>query len=229
MHLIWSAKCKMRSPKFTLTELLVVTTVICILAGLIMPSLAAGINRAKLASCGNNLRNIGQSVILYCSDNSGNIPNILPGMEQNSIPVMRLPNNMVLALGRLMDSYLDNVCIFGCPDSPGCGADEVTKLWNSSAMVWTAYLYRGQNNMFQSKLNSPENFSKPYVMDFACLTNQGEQFAPHSYQFSNLLFPDCRIETRRNSREPFKLYTAQAARHGEITPDCTALWQNADR
>ncbi|MBR7145432.1 MAG: type II secretion system protein [Lentisphaeria bacterium] len=213
---------------FTLTELLTVITVFCILVGTLMPLFSQSFNRAKLAVCGSNMRNIGQSVQSYCYDNSGMMPNIFPGMEQNSIPIIRLPNNMTLALGRLMHCYVKNAYIFGCPGSPGHRENDTEKLWQSSAMVWTAYLYRGQNACFSSKLNSPENFNRPYLMDFACITNQGEEFAPHKFEVSNLLFTDCHVESRPNSKKPFEHLTAQAARHGEITPDCTILWQNAD-
>ncbi|MBR2356860.1 MAG: hypothetical protein IKA65_02365 [Lentisphaeria bacterium] len=218
----------MRHYQFTMVELLTIIIMICLLTGLLLPALSGSINRAKLAACGNNLRQIGQSVQLYCADNNGMIPNILRGMEENSIPVLRLPGNMVLALGRLMDFYVDNAHIFGCPGSPGYQEADVEKLWQGNTMVWTAYLYRGQNNNFSGKLNSPENFNKAYIMDFACITNQGEQFAPHNYLAVNILYNDCHIENRPNNKTPFRYYTAQAARHGEITPDCTKLWQHAD-
>ena len=224
----WSRKMNKNIVYFTLTELLVTVTLICLTAGILLPALATGISRAKLTGCGNNLRAVGQCVIFYCADNSGFIPNIAPGMETSSIPILRMPNNMVLALGRLMNVYLQDARIFGCPDSPGYTGEDVANYWHDQTMAWTAYLYRSQNNEFSSLLNAPENISKPYIMDFACITNQGEQFAPHNYLASNLLFADCHLEIRRNSREPFKHYTAQASRHGEITPDCTRLWQNAD-
>ena len=96
----------MKKSHFTMTELLVVITIVCLLAGFLLPALSSGINRAKLAGCGSNLRQIGQCVQFYCADNNGVIPNIIPGMEANSIPVIRLPNNMVLALGRLMTAYI---------------------------------------------------------------------------------------------------------------------------
>ena len=212
-----------------MVELLVVITIICILAGVLMPAMSSGINRAKLVSCGNNLRQIGQTVQLYCSDNCGIMPNIIPGMEQNSIPVLRLPNNMVLALGRLMNCYIKTAHIFGCPDSPGYSEEDVNKLWNNTPMAWSAYLYRGKCNNFVDILNSPANFNKAYVIDFACITNQGEQFAPHNYEAVNILYTDCHVENQPNSKEPFKYFTAQAALHGEITPDCTELWKNADK
>ena len=211
-----------------MVELLTVTFIICLLAGVLLPAFSAGINRAKVASCGNNMKNIGIAVIAYCQNNSGIIPNITQGLEQASIPLLRLPDGSAVALGRLLDDYAATPRIFGCPDSPGYQEDQIAGSWQQDAMVWSAYLYRSRNNGFQALLNAPENQPKAYVMDFACITNQGQQFAPHKYQVSNLLFTDCHVETRRNNARPFALYTAQASRHGEITPDCTLLWQHAD-
>ena len=149
-------------------------------------------------------------------------------MENNSIPILRLPGNMVIALGRLIDTYTVNALIFGCPDSPMYTMEDVENAWQNTSMVWSAYLYRAGSSGFSSKLYSPENFHKAYIIDFACITNQGEQFAPHNYSSSNLLFTDCHVENRINSREPFRFYTAQAALHGEMLPDCSSIWQNAD-
>ena len=211
-----------------MTELLTVVAIFCLLCSFLMPALTRGIDRAKLTNCGNNLRNIGCSVEFYCADNRGCMPNIIPGMEKNSIPALRLPGNMVLALGRLVDEYSNTAGIFGCPGSPGYREEDVAKLWKTPGMVWSAYLYRGQNGNFANRLHVSGNIRKPYVMDFACLTNQGEQFAPHNYQAVNMLYPDCHVESRRNTREAFRYFTAQAALHGEMTPDCTKIWQNAD-
>ena len=219
---------KKRCGYFTLTELLTVITIFCVIIGILMPVFSGSVNRAKLAFCGGNLRNIGQIVQYYCYDNAGMLPNIFPGMEQNSIPIIRLPNNITLALGRLMNNYVSSAYIFGCPDSPGHQGNDIEQLWQSSAMVWTAYLYRGQSSNYAPRLNSPENFNRPYLMDFACITNQGEEFAPHNFEASNLLFADGHTESRKNSKKTFEYFTAQAARHGEITPDCTILWQHAD-
>lgn len=53
---------------FTLTELLVVMSVIAVLCGLLLPSLAYARFRSKITVCANNYRQWGIAVALYASD-----------------------------------------------------------------------------------------------------------------------------------------------------------------
>ena len=181
-----------------------------------------------MLQCAGNLREIGQAIIFYSSDNCGEIPNVLNNLETSSIPLLRLPDGSVLALGRLINCYTPTAAIFGCPDSPGYDEEAVASAWQTNPMVWSAYLYRARCGGFKSLLTAPENIHRAMVIDFACVTDQGEQFAPHSYQASNLLFPDTHVESHRNSPEPYKLFTVKAAKHGSFTPDCTAVWLHTD-
>ncbi len=52
---------------FTLVEMLVVIGVIGILAALLMPALVAGRERAREASCTNNLRQLFMAMDMYCT------------------------------------------------------------------------------------------------------------------------------------------------------------------
>ena len=60
--------------RFTLVELLVVVSIIAILAGLLLPALNKGRERAQSASCFGNLRQMGNSFQMYAADSEDFVP-----------------------------------------------------------------------------------------------------------------------------------------------------------
>ena len=119
---------------FSLVELLAVTAVVGILAGLTLPALASAMGRARSTQCLNQLRQLGLGLRLYAdADPAGRIPTVsgdVPPIVGRPLDswVMTLTNQLPMAAslricpvdaarrqrrraGELSSSYLLNTCL----------------------------------------------------------------------------------------------------------------------
>ena len=67
-------RIRSKSDGFTLIELLVVISIIALLIGILLPSLAAAREQAKASACQSNLRQVGIAFASYMVDNKGTPP-----------------------------------------------------------------------------------------------------------------------------------------------------------
>lgn len=86
--------------RFTLIELLVVIAIVAILAGMLLPALNKARERARIASCVSNLKQIGTCLAIYAVDNNGYYPS-----WHTTGPWYQ----MIIA------GYIENLKIWDCP------------------------------------------------------------------------------------------------------------------
>ena len=98
---------------FTLIELLVVIAIIAILAALLLPALARAKEKAYVANCLSNLKQLGLTMNMYTGDNREQFP--YSGRDWPEMPFVDLL--------KLFDPYIstNNRAFFRCPADRGRG------------------------------------------------------------------------------------------------------------
>ena len=117
---------------FTLIELLVVIAIIAILAAMLLPALARAKEKAHVANCLSNLKQLGMTTTMYTGDNQEQFP--YSGRDWPQMPFVDLL--------KLYDPYIrtNNRAFFRCPADRGRGFNVEWVIRNGGGSITTNQL-----------------------------------------------------------------------------------------
>ncbi|GIW77510.1 MAG: hypothetical protein KatS3mg104_2573 [Phycisphaerae bacterium] len=141
----------MKRSGFTLLELIITIGIIATLMAVLIPTTQKVRQQARKSICASNLRQIGQSLLLYVQDHKNRLPYVLEPMWKPGQPVDLTvdPRNYPQSFLRVMEPYGVNESLMTCPSY-------VLKLPNWDEPVQT-YRVSSANNADGGTTHDPTN------------------------------------------------------------------------
>jgi prepilin-type N-terminal cleavage/methylation domain-containing protein/prepilin-type processing-associated H-X9-DG protein len=102
---------------FTLIELLVVIAIIAILAAILFPVFAQAREKARMAACQSNLKQMGSALMMYTQDYDEIYPGANPGANTACADIP-FRGGWRGWIGNLLQPYTKNTQIYICPSKP---------------------------------------------------------------------------------------------------------------
>jgi len=182
-----------RRHAFTLVELLIVIAIIGALIGLLLPAVNAARERARQASCSNNLAQLGKAIISYQGNSKGNA---YPGFVQ----LQRLDPNAP------SDLYPDSPAI----DAPISWAAKILPDLDQRGLWESILLYKFQSLDPNSPGAQPQI---PRQEVFLCPSDvRGNEELPHLSYSANTGAPDIAPSTGQQQSD----YKANGIMHNQL-------------
>jgi prepilin-type N-terminal cleavage/methylation domain-containing protein len=211
-----------RRDAFTLTELLVAVAVGSLLAITLLPTLQSDRETLRRAICANNLREIGQAMIMYSDDFRGSFPSSAPLADESGTVLFKRevgvgcpgcnpsPFNNVggfTAVARLLvkHQYLSSPAVFVCPSAKVIGISSTPV---SVAPTWQAINWNNLSYFYVVKMTTqwPTKSGAATTNRFYMLcadrsnassvssTPDLDPTSPHGTDGRNVLFTDSHVQ-----------------------------------
>ncbi len=200
---------------FTLMELLVVIAIIGMLAGILMPSLNAGRERARRAVCMGHLKVIGEAFNMYNIDH-GWMPPTEDAFSGNNyatnlIKTTNTSPPVHVGIGYFYyNNYIEDFGACVCPSSSYLKEPQVIKNnWTNDLNTFSAYIYRAESGQNTGLMLSD---SRPaIVMDYNDI-NPATPLYNHKGEYVNILFKNGYVKGVQN-----KNYAGTPNINGQLT------------